>query len=215
MNSKKVLAIIVSCVTFNTLGGCIVKDLISPKPTVVGRVLELRTAKPIQNVTIKTYKNNSCGWFCSTRELKDSTTTDSNGNFSFKASEPNLEVSIYKNGYFGYFPGDGQINQKVLAGKNDFKTILLRPISTLAVTYKNKVGGDDAEIRYEYFACGDRVNTAGGNYPIKKEFTFTWQVEGNCMIDIYVNVLRNGVNSTIKESVFAPQNEIVRKTIEF
>ena len=197
-------------------GGCIINDWVNPKPKVTGRVVAFRDSKPIGGVSVKTYKQlYNCGFGCSNRQLVDSSGTDTDGYFSLKASEADLELSISKKGYFSLIPGDGQITKRIQAGNNDYKTIRMKPSARIVVTYVNKVGNQDS-LYYEYYACGDRVNTGMGSpFQSGKKLTLSSDVEGDCTVDFLTTVYRKGTKTLLKESVYVPQSDTLRKTIEY
>lgn len=204
----------ISCIIID---GCNPMDVFSPKkPKIKGRILTYRSRVPIAGASIKTYKTFfNCGFGCSTRKQVDSSGTNSNGEFSFEVSEKDLELYVHKTGYFGIYPGEGIINQRTGLGVTDYGLIIIKPRSTILVTFVNSVSNRDS-ITYNFYACGDLVNTGiSSPFQLNRDFTTQWDVEGNCTIDIHTTVYRKGAKIMLKDTVYAPQYRTVRKTIYY
>ncbi|GHB62798.1 hypothetical protein [Persicitalea jodogahamensis] len=214
MKITRVVFWLILAVAVCAVEGCNLLDL-SPKIAVKGRVVTYRNDMPIEGVKVVVLKQLfNCGFACSTYEKTgDSTTTDPNGNFSLSPSETDLILGVYKEGYFGRFPGNTR-ELRFKGTKTDFGDIILKPYGEIDFKFINSTNGQDS-ISYKIYACGEDVDRGFENVThFYKEFTIKKAIEAECEVYVYITLIRNGKKRVVKEFFYLDRNEIKKKTIE-
>jgi hypothetical protein len=216
ISTSKIVQYCILLTLTSLMTGCGYIDL-SPKIKVEGKVVKIRSKEPVEGVSIVTYKQLfNCGALCNTyKRTGDSTGTDEKGNFSFEASETDLILGVFKEGYFGIFPGYGILDsRRILGGKNDFGAITLIPYGELDIKLRN-TGTSIDSYKYKIFSCGNEVNTGSESlYTLRSEAVIRWPIEAECTIDLYITLIRNGKESLTKESFYLDRGEVKHKTID-